>query len=161
MKKLSAVALLVLALAVPGHTQDEPVGTQATIIAEHFDCGRAAAGVNCFGVPVTINGQSVGTISLKLSMITRTGTIFMSTSTDLGDAMVTDVKLTAGYVSRPGTVTIIFSGHTNDGDGDAYTGTGTFSFTYPPTGGGGRYTQFAQVLQSGSMEVTWVKTGAV
>lgn len=160
MKELLAVLLFALALVVPSYAQDETPGQQSKIVASvpvgGFNCGRASTGVNCFSVPANIGGSFW--IDAVPTAYVPHGFIYFFNVADLGQATITKQTFTVG-TNHIVTLHVEFNGLTNDGDGDTYTGTGDFTFSYykvsSGSGRGGGYPGYIQVLQSGSLVITY------
>lgn len=106
-----------------------------------FGCGHDSSPFYCYGIPVAVNGVASGTFWVDTYLTgynAGTGFILWNNVADLGQATITHNSFT-GTAGFPPTVTVTFSGDTNDGDGGTYTGTMTLNLTYYySSGGGGR-----------------------
>jgi hypothetical protein len=104
-----------------------------------FSCGNDSTPFYCYGIPVAVNGAASGTFWVDTYLTgynAGTGFILWNNVADLGQATITHTTFT-GTAAFPPTVTVTFSGDTNDGDGGTYAGTMTLSLTYYYSSGGG------------------------
>ncbi len=148
------VLALALSMIVPqAHAQDEIPGTQSTIVASvpfgGYSCGRNSYPLYCYGVPVNVGG----TFWLDAYYNTGSGFILFNSVADLGQGTITSAAATTNPLGQVTRLTIAFNGSTNDGDGLTYTGTGTFTFSYYKCAA--RYCGYIQLMQSGSMTITY------
>lgn len=154
--------IIILFSGVMAQAQDETPGQQSQIVASiptgGYSCGRAAAYfVNC-QFPVNIGGTTWLCAS-PMSSGGPTGFINFDSSTDLGQAKITGMTATYNSLHQILTLSVTFSGTTTDGDNGTYAGAGSFTFSYfRATGGSGRgggYPGYIQLMQSGSLTVTY------
>jgi hypothetical protein len=150
------VPVLALALSViapKAHAQDETPGQQSQIVASvppgGYSCGRNSYPLYCYGVPVNVGG----TFWLDVYYNTGSGFILFNSVADLGQGTITSAAATTNSLGQVTQLTVTFGGSTNDGDGGTYTGTGTFTFSYYKCSS--RYCGYIQVLQSGTISITY------
>jgi len=133
----------------PDEIHGQSLGIATNVGSYGYNCGRVSSPLYCYGIPVTINGQAAGSFWLDTYLTgynAGAGFIVWNNVADLAEGHVTGNTYTSGtftsqgYTSSlPASVTVNFSGDTNDGDGGSYTGTMTLTFTYYySSGGGGR-----------------------
>ena len=164
MKKLSAVALIWVFLAVPlaATPGDETSGQQSQIVASvptgGFSCGRASYPIYCTNIPANIGG------TFWLDVYTNAypepkGFILFSGVADLGQASITGATVTKNSLGQVTTLVVTFNGATNDGDNDSYSGSATFAFSYYKMSGGsgrgGGYPGYILILNSGSLAIKY------
>jgi hypothetical protein len=156
-RALIAVGLIALAFAVPSFAQDEAPGQQSIIVASvptgGFNCGRASYPEYCYGVPANVGG----TFWLDCCYNAGKGFIVFNNVVDLGQATIDSAvptKNSAGFMTK---LDITFHGSTDDRDRGTYTGTGTFTFSYYYFPGGVRRGDagYRQLMQSGSLTITY------
>ncbi|KAA6459060.1 hypothetical protein DYQ86_17415 [Acidobacteria bacterium AB60] len=147
--RLAALTLTLASCALTlsacyAQTPDEQPGQSLpmqTNVGAGFNCGRVSSPLYCYGIPVTVNGVPGGTFWIDTYLTgynAQTGFIVWYGVADLAEAHVTSNSY-VGSSSMPSSITVNFSGDTNDGDGGSYTGTMTLNFTYYySSGGGGR-----------------------
>ena len=126
---------LALTFGVTAHAQDEPAGSNSTVLANvgnGFTCGRASTAIACYSVPANIGGTF--TFSVYPNGYNNSGRnfgyILFNGVADLSYATVTSASYTGTGL------TFTFTGTTNDGDTVSGTATTTFSYYTAPGGGG-------------------------
>ncbi len=128
MKKLGVllgIALATVLVVLPVKAQDETPGQQATINASipvgGYTCGRARTyGFSC-NVPI----DGGGSVYISVNTYYSNGFILFSNVLDLGQSLVTSVSnVVYDTHFRVTSLTVTYTGHTDDGDGDTFTVTG-------------------------------------
>jgi hypothetical protein len=161
--RIALALVLALICCIPAHSQapDEVPGTQSQIIASvptgGFSCGRASYPLYCYGIPTNVGGSFWLDVQYN-AYPSPTGFIAFNQVVDLGQGTITGATMTKNSSGQITNMSITFTGGTNDGDGGTYSGTGTFAFTYyHVAGGGGRGSSgyYVQVLQSGTLTITY------
>ena len=125
--------------AAPDETPGQSLPITLNLGQSGYNCGRVSSPLYCYGIPVAISSQSSGTFWLDTYLSGTNaghGFIVWNGVADLAEATVTGVS-TVGGTAMPSSVTVNFSGDTNEGDGGSYHGTVTLTFTYYYSAGGG------------------------
>jgi len=140
---------------------DEVPGSQSQIIAGvatgGFSCGRETYPLYCYGIPANVGGTFWLDVSYNATP-SQTGFVSFNSVLDLGQGTITGATFTTNSLGQITQMDIVFNGTTNDGDNGAYTGTGSFTFSYVYSSGGGgkgNLGGYVQLLQTGSLTITY------